>query len=71
MRKLDIKELTTDEVRERISSERMNYNKLKLGHKITAVEKFSTIKDSRRLVARLITELKQRDMAAAEKQIAK
>jgi large subunit ribosomal protein L29 len=67
MKKLDIKELSTDEVRERIVSERMNYNKMKLNHKISAIEKFSTIRDTRRLVARLITELWQRDQAAAKK----
>ena len=65
MKKLDIKELTTDEVRDRISSERMNCNKMKLNHRISASEKTSDIKVSRRLVARLMTELKQREMAAA------
>jgi len=64
MKKLDIKELTTDEVRERILSEKVNYNKLKLNHKISATEKPSKIRDSRRLVARLITELKQREAVA-------
>ncbi len=64
MKKLDIKDLSIDEVRERIASERMNYNKMKMGHKITAVETSSSLTKSRKLVARLITELKQREMAA-------
>lgn len=63
-KKLEIRELSTDEVRDRISSEKTNYNKMKLNHKISPVEKTSHIRDTRRLIASLITELKQRETKA-------
>jgi large subunit ribosomal protein L29 len=63
-KKLEIRELSTDEVRDRIASEKASYNKMKLNHKITPVEKSSHIRETRRLIASLITELKQRETKA-------
>jgi large subunit ribosomal protein L29 len=67
MKKFDVKELTTDEVRDLIISEKMNLNKMRLSHKISQVDKTSNIKETRKLVARLITELWQRETTASSK----
>ncbi|MEI6815213.1 MAG: 50S ribosomal protein L29 [Bacteroidota bacterium] len=66
MKRLEIEELSTDEIRERITSEKFNYNKLKLNHKISPVEKSSDIKKARKMVARLITVLKEREAKALQ-----
>jgi large subunit ribosomal protein L29 len=63
MKKLDIKELSTDEVRERIQSEKIHYNKMKLNQKIAPVDNNHAMKETRKMVARLITELWQREHA--------
>jgi large subunit ribosomal protein L29 len=64
MKKLEIRELSTEEVRDRIASEKSNYNKMKLNHKISPIEKASNIRETRRFIAKLITELKQRETKA-------
>jgi large subunit ribosomal protein L29 len=66
MKKLDIKELSTDEVRERIQSEKMHFNKMKLNHKISQIDKNHSMKETRKMVARLITELWEREHATPE-----
>ena len=67
MKNPEIRDLTTAEVQERIKSEKSSYNMLRIQHKITAIEKSANITKSRKLIARLITELKNRELAAAKK----
>ncbi|NNF01124.1 MAG: 50S ribosomal protein L29 [Bacteroidia bacterium] len=62
-----VKELTTEEVRDKIKEERENYTRLKLNHAVSPIENPMKIRDSRRLIARLETELKERMRIEAEK----
>ncbi len=55
-----VKDLTTDEVRDKIKEERQNYRKLKLSHAVSPMENPMKIRGSRRVIARLETELKKR-----------
>lgn len=57
-----IKELSTAEIIERIEDERAQFAKLKLNHAISPIENPQRIKDSRRTVARLETELRKRQL---------
>jgi len=59
-----VKDLTTDEVRDRITEERGIYAKLKMSHAVSPIENPLKIRASRRLIARLETEFKKRLMAS-------
>ena len=59
-----VRDLTTDEIRDRIVEERGLYTKLKLSHAVSPIENPLKIKESRRFIARLETEYKKRLMDA-------
>ena len=59
-----VKDLTNEEVRDRIAEERASYAKLKMSHAVSPLENPLKIKTSRRLIARLETEYKKRLTAA-------
>jgi large subunit ribosomal protein L29 len=55
-----VRDLTTDEVRDRIAEEQANYRKMKMSHTVSPVENPLKIRATRRLIARLKTELNKR-----------
>ena len=61
-----VKDLTNDEVRDRIAEERANYAKLKMSHAVSPIENPLKIRNTRRLIARLETEYKKRVTASSE-----
>ena len=62
-----IKELSTAELQERLETEVLHLNKMKLNHAVSPLENPVKIKDSRRLVARYKTELRKREIEAVTK----
>src|SRR5688572_27749015 len=60
-----VKDLSNDEVRDRIVEERAAYAKLKMSHAVSPIENPLKIKSTRRLIARLETEYKKRLMASS------
>ena len=62
-----VKDLTNDEVRDRIAEERANYAKLKMSHAVSPIENPLKIRNTRRLIARLETEYKKRTTASTQK----
>lgn len=58
-----ITELSTPELNERLSVERVELDKLKLNHAISPVENPNVIKNYRRNIARMLTELRRRELA--------
>ncbi len=58
----ELKELETKELAERIETEVAKYNQMKLNHTITPLENPSLIKAARRDIARMKTELRQREL---------
>lgn len=60
-----IKELSTVDLVERLEEERKQLVRLKLNHAVSPLENPNKIKAYRRTVARLMTELKKRQMAQA------
>lgn len=60
MKQSIVKDLTTDEIRDRIKEEKANYSKLKMNHAVSPLDSPLKIRSTRRLVARLETELTRR-----------
>ena len=60
----EIKGLETKELAEKLETEVANYNQMKLNHAVTPMENPSQIKAARRDIARMQTELRQRDCNA-------
>lgn len=62
MKNSDIKALTIDELKEKIVSEKEALRKLQFAHKISAIENPMRIRETRRLIARLGTELRAKEL---------
>ncbi|MCI6701830.1 MAG: 50S ribosomal protein L29 [Prevotellaceae bacterium] len=62
MKMNELKELETKDLAERLESAQANLQQMKLNHSVTPLEKPSQIKAARRDVARMKTELRQRQL---------
>lgn len=62
MKTKEIKELETKELAEKLETEVAKYNMMKINHTVTPVENPSQIKAARRDIARMKTELRQREL---------
>ena len=60
MKKNDLTSLSVTDLQERIRDEKANLNKMRFTHALTAVENPSRIRQSRREVVRMMTELNAR-----------
>tara|TARA_B100001758_G_C17844961_1_gene321178 strand:- start:5 stop:199 length:195 start_codon:yes stop_codon:yes gene_type:complete len=56
------KEMTDEELKKKLFDSRVDYKKMKLQHSVSQIENPSQIKYTRRDIARMITELKKRDI---------
>lgn len=65
MKNSDIKALSESELQERIQTEQDSLTKLKFSHAVSPIENPSRIRTSRKLVARLKTELRAKQLAKA------
>ncbi len=63
MKKEDITELTTDELKLRLEEEKAMYIKLKMNHAVSPVENPMKIRMTRRGIAMIHTEMTQRQKA--------
>ncbi|WP_312767045.1 50S ribosomal protein L29 [Epilithonimonas sp.] len=57
MKKADIKNLSVEDIKVQLDDAKANYSKLKLAHRISPVENPIQIRDLRKTIARLNTEL--------------
>ena len=57
-----IKEMTTQEIREKLEDEKASYSKAKMAHTISPLENPNTLKATRKDIARLATELRNREL---------
>ena len=62
MKMTEIKGLETKELAEKLETEVSKYNEMKLNHSVTPMENPSLIKAVRRDIARIKTELRQREL---------
>ncbi|NQY67613.1 MAG: 50S ribosomal protein L29 [Flavobacteriales bacterium] len=66
MKPSEIRELGTEEVRERLEITEETMVKMKLNHAVSPLENPMTLKDNRRTIARLQTELTKRALEEAK-----
>ena len=62
MKIAEIRELSTQEVLERVDAEVAAYAQKRINHSITPMENPSQLKQQRKLIARMKTELRQREL---------
>ena len=61
--KIELKELSTAELKERLDAERVQYQKMVMSHAVSPLENPNKIKESRKNIARCLTELRAREIA--------
>jgi large subunit ribosomal protein L29 len=61
MKTSEIRELTVQDIVERVETEKANLLKMKLNHAVSPLENPGKIKESRRDIARMLTILRQRN----------
>jgi large subunit ribosomal protein L29 len=57
-----IKEMSTAELRERLVEEKKHLTRLKLNHAVSPLENPHKITDNKKTIARILTELRKREM---------
>jgi len=62
MKSPEIKELSTKEILERIDTEKQALVRMKLNHAISPLENPNKLGEARRYIARLKTEIRQREL---------
>jgi len=62
MKNSEVKELSTKELLERLDNENGNLLSLRMNHKISDLDNPHQIKESKRFIARLKTELRKREL---------
>lgn len=62
MKYTEIQELNTKELKELLADEKIRYTKMKISHVVNALENPLKIRDTRRKIARILTELKKRQI---------
>lgn len=66
MKYSDIKELSDKELILKIKEERSSLLKIKMGHAISPLDNPKKLSENKRLIARLLTEKRSRDLAKSE-----
>ncbi|MFD3001238.1 50S ribosomal protein L29 [Pontibacter toksunensis] len=64
MKNSEIKALSSEELNERLNTERANMQNLRFAHAISPLENPMKIRESKRTIARLNTEKRSREIAA-------
>ena len=62
MKIAEIKEIPTNDLVERVEAEVKNYNQMGLNHSMSPLDNPAQIKQLRRTIARMKTELRQREL---------
>ena len=62
MKNSDIKALSVAELKDKISAEKEALHKLKFAHKISSIENPMRINSTRKLIAKLSTELRSKEL---------
>ena len=62
MKTSEIKDLTTEEIREKIETEKAALTKMKMNQAVSPLENPMLIRTTRRNIARLMTELRKREL---------
>ncbi|MFH6984032.1 50S ribosomal protein L29 [Marinoscillum sp. 108] len=63
MKNSELRGLSLDELKNKLVAEKDNYGKLKFAHSITPIENPMKIRESRKLVARIQTEITAKEIS--------
>lgn len=63
MKNSELRGLNLDELKNKLTAEKENYGKLKFAHSITPIENPMKIRESRKLVARIQTEIRAKELS--------
>ncbi len=63
MKNSEIKELTNKEIDEKIVDEKLHLTRLRINHKVSDLDNPHVITESKRVIARLLTERRSREIA--------
>lgn len=67
MKQAVIKELSTNDLRERLEEETKQLTRLRLNHAVSPLENPMKIREYRRTIARIMTELRRRELEGQNK----
>ncbi|MBD5244964.1 MAG: 50S ribosomal protein L29 [Bacteroides sp.] len=62
MKKVEIKELSTQDLKDRLEQMEQEYAQLKITHSVSPIDNPAKIRRDRRMIARVKTELRQREL---------
>ncbi|GFI12581.1 MAG: 50S ribosomal protein L29 [Muribaculaceae bacterium] len=62
MKKEEIREMSTDDLRERLQQMEKDYLQLRINHSVTPLDNPAQITADRRMIARVKTELRRREL---------
>jgi large subunit ribosomal protein L29 len=65
MKQKDIAQMSINELRERLAEEKGQLVKMKLNHSVSPIESPVRIRNSRRTIARIVTEITKRERTGA------
>ena len=63
MKNSEIRDLTNKEIEEKIQEERAQLTRLRINHKVTDLENPHVIRETKRVIAKLKTEKRKRELA--------
>lgn len=67
MKNSEIRELSTKDIQERLEDARLQLTKAKLNHSVSPLENTNVLKEMKATIARLLTELRSREIAEQSK----
>ncbi len=62
MKSSEVKEMTTEDLKEKVVTEKAALNKMKMNHVVTPLENTMQIRAKRKDIARMMTELRKREL---------
>jgi large subunit ribosomal protein L29 len=66
MKQQVIREMTLEEIRERLEEEKKQLSRMKLAHAVSPLDNPHKMKEYKKTVARLLTELRRREIEAGQ-----
>lgn len=67
MKMAEIRELSTNDLRERLEEERKQLTRLRLNHAVSPLDNPMKIREYKRTIARILTELRRRELEGQNK----
>ena len=66
MKNSELKELSVAELQERLDAEKTQLTKLRINHAVSPLENPNVVRETRRNVARINTEIRRRQLSSAD-----